>query len=251
MWADVRSGSGSAVLWSMIAIVLAAVCLAIGLYLGIRTGVSQSFLYRDANAIAGQPFFYGILEVATGSILLMSGSVLLFVALTERFADNGVRWFLLGFGLLTVALGFDDLLMLHESAWFFHWRLEEKHVYALYGVILLLTVGFHPRLFLRSAFPVLGLAFAFLALAMIEDELDFRPMGRGMEDYLEIFGFSFWSSYILATAVAARRHRLDVPAGATDRFRRAEPSPRRTVEIILAENRGLAGARLNRHGQGR
>ncbi len=205
MIAALRSANKATPLWCAISLSIVILCILLGMYFHARTGVRMSFLYRDANAIAGQPFYYGVLEIATGAMLLMSGAVLLYEGAAGRLLDRGVTRFLLLFGGLTVLLGLDDILMLHESAGFFYWRLTEQHVYAFYGLVLLLAAGMNVRLFLRTPFLLLGLAMCFLALSTAEDQLGIRPLGVGLEDYLEIFAFAFWSSYALSVAVAARR----------------------------------------------
>lgn len=188
--------------WFLVALGICLVFLAISLYLQVRTGVNHSLLYRDANAIAGNPFYYGILESLTAALMISSGSIILFTAVTEKWASSKSFMFSLSMGLLTVILGFDDLLMLHESVWLIHWWLKEAHVYLVYAALLAFSVAYCWRPFLSTPFPVLVIALSALAIAGVEDMLEF---GFGIEDYLEIMGFSFWFSYIVATTVALKK----------------------------------------------
>ena len=187
--------------WAPVAVGICLIFLAVALYLHGRTGVEYSFLYRDANAIAGNPFYYGILENLTAVLMISSGSILLFTAATGKWASADPFGFSLCMGLLTAVMGLDDLLMLHESAPFFHWRLKEIHVYLLYAALLVFSVSCYRRVFLLTPFPLLAMALAALALGGMEDMLE---LGLGIEDYLEIVGFSFWFSYIIATSVALK-----------------------------------------------
>lgn len=188
--------------WSLVAIGISLVSLALSLYLHGRTGVEYSFLYRDANAIAGNPFYYGLLENLTAVLMISSGSIILFTAMTERWTGPEPFGFSLGMGLLTTVMGLDDLLMLHESAWFIHWRLKEVHVYLVYAALLVFSVACYRRLFLSTPFPLLAMALSALALAGMGDMLE---LGFKIEDYLEIMGFSFWFSCILATSVTLKK----------------------------------------------
>lgn len=202
MMIPARSGMARSLSWSLVVLGISLVFLAVSLYLHGRTGVEYSFLYRDANAIAGNPFYYGILENLTAVLMISSGSILLFTAMTEGWTSPEPLGFSLGMGLLTTVMGLDDLLMLHESAWFIHWRLKEAHVYLVYAALLVFSVGYYRRLFLSTPFPLLAMALSALALAGVEDMLE---LGFKIEDYLEIVGFSFWFSYILATSVTLKK----------------------------------------------
>lgn len=197
-----RSDMARSLPWAPVAVGICLIFLAVALYLHGRTGVEYSFLYRDANAIAGNPFYYGILENLTAVLMISSGSILLFTAATGKWASADPFGFSLCMGLLTTVMGLDDLLMLHESAPFFHWRLKETHVYLVYAALLVFSVSFYRRIFLSTPFPLLAMALAALALGGMEDMLGF---GFGIEDYLEIVGFSFWFCYIVATSVALKK----------------------------------------------
>lgn len=197
-----RGGVARSLPWPLAALGISLVFLAVSLYLHGRTGVEYSFLYRDANAIAGNPFYYGILENLTAALMISSGSILLFTAVTERWPNPDPLAFSLCMGLLTTVMGLDDLLMLHESAWFIHWRLKEAHVYLVYAALLAFSVFRYRRLFLSTPFPLLAMALAALAFAGVEGMLE---LGFKVEDYLEIVGFSFWFSYVVATSVALKK----------------------------------------------
>ncbi|KAF0675896.1 hypothetical protein [Profundibacterium mesophilum] len=165
------------------------------------TGVPGALLYRDANAIAGQPFYYGILEYAPSGLLMMSGAILAFETLKHRRREpRKAMLALLVLALLTLFLGADDLLMLHESAWYV--GLEESHVILWEDALLVIALVLDPMAMLQPLAMVAVAALAMLGLAATEDMLGIRPLGVGLEDYLEIIGFSFWSVYLLARAWA-------------------------------------------------
>lgn len=194
-------------LWGLVALAICVIFAAVGLYLQHKTDVRPSLLYRDANAIAENPFYYGIFESMTASIMIASGSVLVFTCIVETGIHADVRAFSLVIGILTLAMGFDDLLMLHESMWFFYWRLQESHVYAGYAALTLIGTVYYWRVFFSTSFPLFGVALGALALAAAGDQLG---VWLGPEDYLEILGFSFWFSYAIATSISIKRGLLPI-----------------------------------------
>lgn len=199
--ADDNRFSGTALPWIVAAAGVAVGILATGYLLRRLTGVEGSLLYRDANAIAGQPFYYGLLEYMTASILLMSGAILAFETVRHRRAGDLRRFLgLLVFSILTILLGFDDLLMIHESAPYF--GLSAETVLGAYALVLFAALGLDPAEMLQQRIFLLVIALLALGLAGLEDVLNMRPLGIGLEDYLEIGGFSFWSVYILARAAS-------------------------------------------------
>lgn len=198
--------------WSLISLGICGVFLAVALYLHHRTGVEYSLLYRDANAIADNPFYYGALESMTASLLIASGAILLFAVSTRTEHDKVTALFAGGLGLLSILLGLDDLFMFHENAWFFYWRLQEMHFYILYATILLVSVIGGWRAFRSSPWPLLVVALVMLAIAAVGDQFG---IGLWREDYLEIIGFSFWFCYVVATATALTRHRAPTAQGRT------------------------------------
>ena len=185
--------------WFSVGALVATTILGAGYLIRRTTGVRGSLLYRDANAIAEQPFYYGLLEYATASILMMSGAILAFEMLKHRRDDQlRTKLALCALAILTMFLGADDLLMLHENAHYL--RLSEKHVMLGEAMLLGLVVILQPKEIMQplSILAITGLLM--LGLAVLEDAMGLKPFGVGLEDYLEIVGFSFWCVYVLARA---------------------------------------------------
>lgn len=190
---------GAAGLWLLAAGLLAGAILLAGHVVRTATGVKGALLYRDANAIAGQPFYYGLLEYATAAILLMSGAILAFETVRHRLGyPRRPLLAMLGLALLTILLGADDLIMIHESAPYV--GLTAEQVMAAYGVALIAILALDPAEIRQPRAALLGLALLGLGLAAIEDVFEMKPLGVGLEDYLEIVAFSFWSVYVVARA---------------------------------------------------
>ncbi|SCY57372.1 hypothetical protein [Paracoccus tibetensis] len=197
-----RSGS---LIWSVVAISICLLFLMVNLCILGRTGIEPSLLYRDANAIAGQPFYYGILEGLTATLLIASGAIMIFSAFSDHAPRSPSFRFCLVFGLLTFVMGLDDLLMLHESAWFFHWRLTETHVYLVYAAALVFSLTKYREAVRTTPFPLLVIALVALAVAGVEDML---ALGHIPEDYVEIIGFSFWFCFAVASCFALKHVEL-------------------------------------------
>lgn len=198
---EVRTGTPPALLGLAVATLLSAAILAVAHVVRSLTGVEGALLYRDANAMAGQPFYYGLLEYATASILLMSGAILAFETAKHRGQESLRGWIaLLCLAGLTLLLGADDLLMLHESMPYV--GLSPEHLLAVYAVLLAAILVFDPTEIVRPRIAVLAVGIIALGLAGIEDVFSLRPLGVGLEDYLEVVGFSFWGVYVVTRAAA-------------------------------------------------
>ena len=240
---SVRQSLRDSVRWSVAALVLCASVLAIAVYLVERTGVAARDLYRDPNTIASNPFYFGILESLTAAILLTSGAILVFTALTERWPSTDAYAFASILGALTVTMGLDDLLMLHESASFVHWRLDELHVYLAYALVLAFALLRYWRLFLATPAPLLLASLGVLAIAAVEDSL---APGLIYEDYTEIVGFSLWFAYIVGTSVVLKtRHVASVRSADMPRPRAptlaASAAPKPAAPATAVRARAVGG----------
>lgn len=205
---DVLIAQRIALPWGMLALLIAGALLGVAFYVLRVTGQPLNVLVQDANALARQPNYFGALEHT--EILLMSGAGWI-AAFSALFCRGPVARFLFLGGLLSLLLAADDLYMFHESVWRF--QFEEQHVFALYGILLVLLVTTSLRYFLRTPFILLGLALALFALAVLIDVTERTPFGlpRGTEDCLELAGIAFWSVYFIWCSRDGLRNRL--PAG--------------------------------------
>lgn len=196
--------------WAVLALLLTGMLLGMGLYVLSVTGQPLNVLVQDANALARQPNYFGGLEHA--EILLMNGAGWI-AAFSALFCRGQVARFLFLGGLLSLLLAADDLYMFHESAWRF--QIREFHVFAVYGLLLLLLITTSLRYFLTTPFILLGLALVLFALAVLIDVTERTPFGlpRGTEDCLELAGVSFWAVYFAWCSRDGLRNRALPPAG--------------------------------------
>ena len=187
MWKNITSAAYSSLIPSTLALFLTSLCFAMALYIQGKEGVEFGIFLRDANAIAGQPPYYGALEYASSVMMLMSAATLLFVAIQ---APNRFLWLL---GILTFLLGLDDLFMLHEYISAIHGQLTEIHVYSVYAALLLAVMACYKSL-LKTPFFMLFFAIGLLGIAAVGDQHE-NLFGRSIEDHLELVAFAFWATY--------------------------------------------------------
>ena len=191
------AGNTGVGLWALAATVTALLLTASAYAISAVSGTPIDFLVRDPSNIADLPFYYGEIEYA--GILLMAGTagVTLFCA---SLCSGAVARFLLLGGLLTLLLACDDLFALHENSW--RLGLNEKLTFASYGLLAVLYAATHLRHMLKSPFILLGIASAFLAVAIAVDSFEVigERLPKGWEDLLELAGLCFWSVYFVKTS---------------------------------------------------
>jgi hypothetical protein len=188
--------------WPWIAVTggIAGLLLAMAVTLASVKGFSIGFLLRDPNAIARQPFYYGMLQyagsvalAATGGIALFSGAVLGKL----RPEGSGAAFLALG-GLLSLLLAADDLFQLHENMW--RIGLGETEVFAVYGALAIALVVCNPLTVIQTPLSLGLISGFFFAASVVIDSpalgIDKR-LPVGTEDCLELFGIGFWSAYFV------------------------------------------------------
>ena len=192
--------------WAIFATVLVVVLIALGYLVTATTGTPITNLLRDPNAIADLPFYFGALEYAGIVVMAAAGGIALFSATLTR--GPAARFLLLG-GLLTLLLVCDDLYMLHENSW--HFYLNEKTTFALYGLFALLFVLTNLTTLLYSSFLLFVTAGLFFAAAIAADSSALPGFNAllpsGSEDMLELIGICFWATYFVKCSRDALRAR--------------------------------------------
>jgi hypothetical protein len=176
------------------------------------TGIPLRLFFIDPVAEFNSPMYIGfvsnlgvLLWCAAASICLFSGWL--------TFANKGQRrlaWFLIGSGLLSAMLMFDDLYLLHEEVIEDHLFIPQVYVFALYGFFLVsLLIRFRSEI-LDSDFVLLLAAFGFFAISVGVDLFvtpeDFTIFGGFpgryiIEDGFKLLGITSWSLYFVRTCV--------------------------------------------------
>ena len=159
---------------------------------------------RDAASVKNFHPFLGLLS-NLGVLLWCAAATICF--LTGFIHGSGPRrewaWFLLASGFLTLILLFDDLFLFHELLAPRYFSLDEKVIYAVYGLITLTYLLSFRRLIYRTSLTLLGLAFFFFAVSIAIDELlQHRVEQLGdwiylLEDGPKFLGITSWCGYFI------------------------------------------------------
>src|SRR5215210_2288155 len=100
------------VLACVFAILINAACLCAAFAIAALYDVRPSVLYRDPSAVTGSKFIIGWFSNLGAVGWFSAATACLFAA---SFVHNGSRPSLLLLGVLTLALGIDDLFMIHDG----------------------------------------------------------------------------------------------------------------------------------------
>jgi hypothetical protein len=179
---------------ALLAVTAASGALAAAYAVGYARDIPLSALTRDANATGRLPWYAGALS-QVGVLVWMAGSAVAVAAST--FVAGPDRHFLRWFGLLGMALAFDDALLLHEGPF----KPIEHVIYAGYGTSAVwLAVKYFSVMTPTSR--ALGFTSgAFLAGSVGLDLLDARS---AVEDAFKLIGVVSYA----ALGICQARHSL-------------------------------------------
>jgi hypothetical protein len=164
------------------------------LYERIYGGIDASIIFRDPNAIAENPFYFGLISnlgavfwAAAAAITLQTGFIL-----RHTTRENAV--FFLLFGILSAFLCADDLFMLHETA-LPAIGAPEFLTHFIEAALLLYIMLRFSKFILEGFWLPLFLALSFLAFSVLLDEAFTFRAQTTMEDTFKIIGITFWLYY--------------------------------------------------------
>lgn len=177
-----------------------------------RCGIAPYMLMREPQNLGGLPWYAGGFSILTGWLWCATAVVCCFVwsILGERSDADGLPKFMLYFGMLTIALMFDDAFQFHEHAdeWF---GVGEKVVYAGYLGMLLVGLGLYRHEIRKSELRLLASALACLGLSIVVDVFQGRfdalagPWRILFEDGFKLLGAAGWLGYFTTTGSRALR----------------------------------------------
>ena len=183
----------------MIGLIIAVSAVLIGgvLLLHFWKGVPISRLTRDPTAIVRVPFYTGFLSQIGIFFWSASAAVCMFSAkVLSRHPDYlKFKHFLFVSGLLSLALGLDDVFLLHEK-FFPRFGVPETVVVASYlGCVLFCLVRFY-SVILKTDYILLGMALFFFGVSNILDLFDPSFLDSYLyEDGAKLVGIVSWLSY--------------------------------------------------------
>lgn len=166
-------------------------------------GISVANLTRDPAAVLGGPAYIGfashigvILWIAAGAAALVGGY---FASALKATNGRLLCWA----GVLSLALGADDLLMLHEDI-FPRIGLPQKLILSIYAGFALLFVMQFWREILERAYPLIALAALFLGTSLVVDmAVSYSEFEAALEDGAKLFGVTFWLLFVVSEVSAA------------------------------------------------
>ena len=152
--------------------------------------------------------FIGIISNLGILLWTVSASICLFcfsiIVRVNKSLKNENSLFLGSFGLITLFLLLDDLLLFHESI-APNLFIPEQMVYAFYGAIVLFALVRFRKVILQTEWIILCLASIFFSLSIGMDIFwlwgDELQLHNFLEDGFKLLGIASWVSYFVITSV--------------------------------------------------
>lgn len=168
-------------------------------------GISVANLTRDPAAVLGGPAYIGFAS-HTGVVLWIAASAIAFfgglLASQMRLPNNR---FLYVAGALSLLLGLDDLMMLHEDI-LPRIGIPQMLVLLAYASFAMVFVLRCYREILSGSYVLFSLAALCLGTSLLIDlALPYSELEAAVEDCAKLFGITFWFLYILSETTALVR----------------------------------------------
>ncbi|MCU0380075.1 MAG: hypothetical protein MUE58_02700 [Chitinophagaceae bacterium] len=169
-------------------------------------GIPVKNFFSDTNAIGDLPFYTGIVS-NMGIILWFSSAVIAWFS--ARLAGNEVHrsqyLYLNYFGLLSLVLFLDDMLMIHEQVPGILPFVSEKKIYAAYLALVLYGMYRYRAVILKTPYSIAMMSLLFLLFSLVVDIFQERLEGEigryriVLEDGFKFLGIVHWFGYCLAS----------------------------------------------------
>jgi len=165
----------------------------------LRFGIPVENLTRDPAAVAGAPFYIGVVS-NFGMVLWGASAAACFLGYMLLRGDAGkrdLRLFFLVSGMITCALLLDDLLQFHEEIYPKYVAIPQRFTYGAYTIGLLAYVARFRAAISRTPYLLALLAAVFLGLSAVADQLPFElPAHYLFEDGFKLLGIVGWLTYL-------------------------------------------------------
>jgi len=184
-----------------------AIALAVVVVVRMRTGIAiADFTVDPLIVVGGAPVYTGILSTIGGLVWASTMAICLFGWATARTwprSDQSAS-FLLAAGIVTLVLMVDDVFLGHEILYPQYVGLDERVVYAIYGVMILGFMAAFRAVILRTDFLLLAIALAGFALSIAFDVIAELtnvavPAAFLWEDGAKLFALVSWAAYFIMT----------------------------------------------------
>jgi hypothetical protein len=171
------------------------------------TDIAAVYLMRDPNAITGTPFYFGAVSTAAAVMWICGAVIGLFVSLRMwRYGRRDRVWCLALPGVLALALGLDDLFMIHDGL-MREFGLSELYLFPIYAGLGALTAFALLRAGFFDDILLLLLGGGTFALSLVLDVLadEAQILTVNIEDTFKLAGIFFWTAYLVRRSWAADR----------------------------------------------
>ena len=175
--------------------------------MSLVTDTTLAEFTRDPAATTGAHPLLGVVSnigvlcwCATAVACFLSAAVL-----HRQASRSRLRPFLFSAGLLTSVLLFDDLFMLHDWFVVYELQMDEKLLFAVYGLMLATFLVRFRDVILSSQYVLLELALGFFAISLAMDALapETLRMQHLYEDGAKLLGIVSWLGYFVGAALEA------------------------------------------------
>ena len=148
------------------------------------------------HPFAGSLSYAGILLwCATVAVCLFSAVI------AGKKGQKKEQWFLLFFGLLTLAMLVDDLFMFHDFVFPEYFHVPQEWVYLVYLIIIMIYSFVFYRIIFRTDYILLMTAFVFFALSLFYDiKMPQRGIANLFEDGFKLCGIVHWFVYFVRSS---------------------------------------------------
>lgn len=189
----------------------ALIILALSALASLYTDISIAVFLRDPTATLGAHPLVGVQSNLGVLVWCTAAAVCLFTSVILRCTqvDKTLSFFILGAGVITSVLLFDDFFLLHEDLLRRYLPLGgeisfiEEIIFAGYGLVMALYIARFRKNILGFEYLLLFLAFVFFGLSVVIDLLDNRifldkwnpSWSFFFEDGFKFLGIVSWSAY--------------------------------------------------------
>jgi hypothetical protein len=184
-----------------VGLLVAASVAGVAIAAGISDTVRVLDLSRDPATLSGSPAHDGLLTNLSAFVWSATVAVTWFGAwVVERVDRAGERVrFLRWSAVITVPLMIDDIFLIHERL-VPRLGFGEEWLFVAYAVSIVALLLGHRRVVSTTAWPILGLAFGFFAVALARNRVVTLP-SAALPDTYAFIGAGLWLVFYLHTTV--------------------------------------------------
>ena len=203
-WTEKLRSSSRSVLW---VIGISLLLNLLGYWIHLAMGTPFETIYLDPVPELGGDFSIGILSQVGIMLWSAAGAVFLLGGFLVRKKGQQSPWaeFLIGSGILSLLLGLDDALLIHEQIMPVFLGIKEKPVFTFYALVILIYYMWFFRTIVETDLILLGLTLLSFGLSLGIDLLpnNLHTQVAAFEDVPKVAGIVAWLVYAIKTSSMA------------------------------------------------